>query len=128
VPGDSYPSSPDGDGEPRVSEHTPGGVGETAFEFALTVVALCKTLEESGQEVLARQLLRAGASVGANMEEVGAVRSRREFDRGIAMALRQARETNYWLRLLSQSGIAPEINFETYLEECLKLIRLLDAA
>ena len=128
VPGGSYPSPPDGDGEPRVSEHTPGGVGEKAFEFALTVIALCKTLEEGGQEVLPRQLLRAGTRIGANLEEVGAAEGRRDFDRRIASALRQARQTNYWLRLLSQSGIAPEINFEPYLEDCRELLRLLDAA
>jgi len=126
VPGDSYPSSPDGDGEPRVSEHTQGDGGEKAFEFALKVIALCKTLEESGQEVLARQLLRAGTSIGASLEEVGVAESRRDFNRQMARALRQARQANYWLRLLSQSGIAPEINFAPYLESCLELIRLLD--
>ena len=127
VPGDSYPSPPDGDGEPRVSEHTPADVGEKAFEFSLTVIALCKSLEACGEEVLARQLLRAGTSIGASLEEVGAAESRRDFDRRMASASRQARQTNYWLRLLNQSGIAPEINFEPYVEKCLELLRLLAA-
>jgi four helix bundle protein len=128
VPGEIYPSPPEGDSGPRVSEDAPGCVGEKAFEFALTIVALCKTLEESGEEVLARQLLRAGTGVGATLEEVGAAEGRRDFDRRMAGASRQARQTYYWLRLLSQSGIAPEIDYESNLENCLELIRLLDAA
>jgi putative PIN family toxin of toxin-antitoxin system len=120
VPRESYPDGSDGDGEPRVSERASGDVGEKAFEFALTIIALCK------KEVLARQLLRAGASIGANLEDVGVAESRKEIDRRMAIALRQARETKYWLRLLSQSGIATEINFEPYVEKCLELLRLLD--
>ena len=128
VRGDSYPDGWNGDGEPRVSDHAAGGVGEKAFEFALMVIALCKTLEERREEELARQLLHAGTSIGVTLEMVSAVESRRDFDRGMTIALNQARQTNYRLRLLSQSGIAPEIDFEPYLEKCLELLRLLAAA
>jgi len=128
VRGDSHPDGWNGDGEPRISEYAAGGVGEKAFEFALTVIALCKMLEERQEELLARQLLRSGTSIGATLEGVSAVESRRDFDRRMAIALKQTRETNYWLRLLSQSGVAPEINFEPYLEYCLELLRLLAAA
>jgi four helix bundle protein len=128
VPGASYPDGWNGDGEPRVSEHTPGNVGEKAFEFALTIIALCKTLEESREEELARQLLRAGTSIGAKLEQVGSTEDRREFDRRMASASRQARQTHYWLRLLSESETAPEIDFKPYLEKCLELLSLLAAA
>jgi putative PIN family toxin of toxin-antitoxin system len=126
VPRDSYPIPSDGDS--GVSESVPSAVREVAFEFALTVIALCKKLEEGQQEVLARQLLRAGASIGANLEDGGVAESRREIDRRMASALRQGCETKYWLRLLSQSGIATGINFEPYLEKCRELIRLLATA
>jgi putative PIN family toxin of toxin-antitoxin system len=119
--------SPDRDGEPRVSEHTPGGVREKAFAFALTIITLCKTLEEGREEVLARQLLRAGTGIGASLEELGTAENRREFDCRMAGALRKAHETKYWLRLLSESGVALEIDFEPYVEICLELIRLLDS-
>jgi putative PIN family toxin of toxin-antitoxin system len=128
VPGDSYPIPPDGDGDPRVSEQIPGTVREMAFEFALSIINLCKTLEEGRGGVLARQLLRAGASIGANLEEGGTAESRREYQRRMAGALRQGYETKYWLRLLSESEIAPETDFEPYLETCLELIRLLVVA
>jgi putative PIN family toxin of toxin-antitoxin system len=128
MPGDSYPSAPDSDGEPRVSEPAPGGVGEKAFEFALSVIALCQKLEEGREEVLARELLRAGTSIGANLEEVGAAEGRRDFHCRVASAFRQARQTYYWLRLLSESEIAPEIDFKPFLEKCLELLSLLAAA
>ena len=128
VPRDSYPSTPEGDSEPRVSEHLPERAGEKAFEFALSVIALCKTVADGREGVLARQLLRAGAGIGASLEDMDAGESRRDFDRRMAGALEKACETKYWLRLLNRSGIAPEINFEPYLETCLELIRLLAGA
>ena len=128
VDGDSYPSPSDGDGESRVSERSPGGVGEKTFEFVLTIINLSEKLDGGREEVLARQLLRAGAGIGASLEDMDAGESRRDFDRRMAGALEKACETKYWLRLLSRSGIAPEINFEPYLETCLELIRLLAVA
>ena len=127
VPRDSYPSRSDGDGESGVSEQMPGAVGEKAFEFALSIIALCKTLEPGREEVLVRQLLRAGTSIGACLEGVGATERRRDFDRRVASALRNAHETTYWLRLINESGIALEIDFEPYLETCFELIRLLNS-
>jgi putative PIN family toxin of toxin-antitoxin system len=128
VPRDSYPDERDGDGESRVSEQVSSGVGEKAFEFALSIITLCKKLEEDQEEVLARQLLRAGAGIGSNLEDVGVAESRGEFARRMGSASRQAHETKYWLRLLSEAGIAQEIDFEPYLEKCRELIDLLDAA
>lgn len=127
VPCDSYPSPPDDDDESRVSEEMQEGVGEMAFEFAQSVINLCKTLEEGRGGVFARELMRSGASIGANLEEVDVAGSRRDFDRRMAGALRNARETKYWLRLLSESGLASEIDFDPYVESCLELIRLLDS-
>ena len=127
VPRDSYPSPSDGDGESGVSEQMPGAVGEKAFEFALSIIALCKTLEQGRENVLARQLLRAGASIGASLEEMGAAESRKDFDHRVASALKNAHETTYWLRLINESGIAPETDFGPYLETCLELIRLLSS-
>jgi len=127
VDGDSHPRLSDGDGESRVSERSPGGVGEKAFGFALSVIALCKTLEDGREGVLARQLLRAGAGIGASLEDMDAGKSRRDFDRRMTGALEKACETKYWLRLINESGIAPKTDFEPYLEACLDLIRLLNS-
>ena len=128
VPRDSYPDERDGDGEPQVSEPAPGRLGDKAFGFALAVIGLYQKLEGGQEEALARQLLRAGAGIGANLEDVGIAESRREFVRRMESASRQAHETNYWLRILSEAGSAQEIDLEPYLEKCRELIDLLDAA
>jgi len=127
VPADSYPGPPDENGGPRVSEDTAGTTRQKAFDFALSIIALCEILDENRQYILARQLLRAGTSIGANIEEAGAAESRRDFAHKMGIASKEARETNYWLRLLSQSGIAQKINVKSHLEKSLELIRLLTA-
>jgi putative PIN family toxin of toxin-antitoxin system len=124
---DSYPIPTDRD-DPTVSEPFTDSMGERAFEFALSVVVLCKTLEENQHHAVAHQLLSAGAGIGAGLEKAGGGESRSEFDRRMAIASDKARETRYWLRLLNQSGIVQGVNFETHLESCVELIRLLDAA
>ena len=124
---DAYPTLPDENGGSRVSEDTAGASRQKAFEFALSIIALCKTLDENRQYVLSRQLLRAGTSIGANLEEASAAESRRDFLHKMSIASKEARETNYWLRLLDQSEAAPEINLKPHLEKSLELIRLLTA-
>jgi four helix bundle protein len=86
------------------------GIQERTFELSVRIVKLCQNLDgKSGVgRVLSRQLLRAGTSVGANVEEARAGQSRADFVSKNAIALKEARETDYWLRLLAASGIVPE--------------------
>ena len=124
---DSYPSPSDHDNGFKVSESTSDTTRERAFEFALSIVKLCRALEKDRHYVLAKQLLRAGTSIGANIEEAGAAQSRRDFLHKMSIASKEARETNYWLRLIQEAEISPTIDFSTYLEDSLTLIRLLTA-
>ncbi|MEX2115734.1 MAG: four helix bundle protein [Bacteroidota bacterium] len=55
-------------------------------------------------DVVGRQLIRAGTSVGANVEEATAADSRRDFGYRMGIALREARETRYWLRIVVKRG------------------------
>jgi putative PIN family toxin of toxin-antitoxin system len=126
-PDSSYPSPLDENGGSQVSEDTAGATRQKAFEFALSIIALCKILDDNRQYILSRQLLRAGTSIGANIEEASAAESRRDFAHKMAIASKEARETNYWLRLLDQSEVASEITLKPYLEKSLELIRLLTA-
>jgi four helix bundle protein len=72
------------------------------------VVRLCRHLK--GAPVarhLGSQLLRSGTSIGANLEEAHAGQSKRDFISKASIALKEARETLYWLRLLEASGLVP---------------------
>ncbi len=77
-------------------------IRERAFQFAVRVVKLCKYLEKNSDvsRNVISQLLRAGTSVGANLEEAKAGQSTADFIHKNAVALKEARESNYWLRLI----------------------------
>jgi four helix bundle protein len=77
-------------------------IRERSFQFAVRIVKLCKYLEKSSdvsRNVLL-QLLDAATSVGANLEEAKAGQSRADFIHKNAISLKEAREANYWLRLI----------------------------
>ena len=77
-------------------------VRKRAFEFAVRIVRLCRHLERSTQvsRSLTSQLLRAGTSVGANLEEAQAAQSRNDFIHKNSISLKEIREAKYWLRLI----------------------------
>lgn len=77
-------------------------IRDRAFEFAVRIVKLCKYLETNtdvSRNVIS-QLLRSGTSVGANLKEARAGQSTADFIHKNAIALKEARESNYWLRLV----------------------------
>ncbi|MBP9691075.1 four helix bundle protein [Candidatus Woesebacteria bacterium] len=78
-------------------------IQEKSFNFALTIIVLYKKLLLSNEHVLSRQLLRSGTSIGANIEEAIAAQSRRDFLAKMYIALKESRETKYWLRLIHES-------------------------
>jgi len=71
---------------------------ERTFEFAVRVVNLCRNLDKSpgASQTLARQLLRSGTSIGANIEEGQASQSKADFISKYSIACKEARETHYW--------------------------------
>lgn len=89
------------------AEAKPRDICERTFAFSVRVVRLCQSLDgrPGVNATLARQLLRAGTSIGANLEEAQAGQSRGDFISKISIALKEARETDYWLRLLDATEI-----------------------
>jgi four helix bundle protein len=77
-------------------------IRQRTFAFAVRIVKLCQFLEKHSDvsKTLIRQLLDAGTSVGANLEEAQAGQSKPDFIHKNAISLKEARETNYWLRLI----------------------------
>lgn len=86
-------------------------IDKRAFEFALRVIGLINLLPNTAAgKVFAQQLARSGTSVGANIEEARGGYSKNDFAYKMSIALREARESNYWLRLIEGSGlIKPDI-------------------
>ena len=105
-------------------------ITERSFEFALRIIKLCQFLNKKyvmENNVLAKQLLRSGTSVGANVEEAQAGQSRKDFINKMAIALKEARETNYWLRLLEASKIVPKGKLTELIKESEEIKRIIGA-
>ena len=98
---------------------------DKSFLFAVQIVRVCRKLSKADPaHVLSLQLLRSGTSIGANVEEAQQAQSRKDFVSKLGIALKEANETAYWLRLLRASGYSIE---QTLFEQCSELIRLLTA-
>lgn len=102
---------------------------ERTFRFSVSIVSLCKSLEDKGwtARTLGQQLLRSGTSIGANIEEGQGAQSKADFISKYSIARKEARETNYWLRLLMDSKILSEDKVEKDLEESNEIIAILTA-
>jgi len=101
-------------------------IRDKSYAFALRVVKLCRYLNEERREyVLSKQLLRAGTSIGANVEEASGGQSDRDFTSKLAIAYKEARETCYWLRLLRDSDYLTPKQADSLLADNEELLRLL---
>lgn len=96
-----------------------------SFNFAIRIIKLSKWLQNHNYFELSSQIVRAGTSIGANVEEALAGQSRKDFIAKMAIASKEARETNYWLRLFVESGVLPEDMAGSIISESEELIKLL---
>jgi four helix bundle protein len=97
-------------------------------QFALRIIKLSCALPQTREgDVLGRQLLKSGTSVGANYREAQRASSRRHFVTILETALREADESDYWLELLSESGIIRPSRLALLANECRELVAILSA-
>ena len=103
-----------------------GVVRDKSFQFALDIIQLSRELKKYREFVFADQLLRSGTSIGANVEEARAAQSRKDFISKMAIASKEARESHYWLRLIIQARVLPDVRFaEQLLCQCQEIVNLL---
>ncbi|MBC7912149.1 MAG: four helix bundle protein [Pyrinomonadaceae bacterium] len=104
-------------------------IQERTFDFAVRIVKLCQRLDEQPGtgRTLGRQLIRAGTSIGANVEEAQAGQSKADFISKYAIALKEARETVFWLRLLAATDILPAVRLSDLQVEAEELTRIIGA-
>ena len=74
---------------------------------------------------MSKQLLRCGISIGANVAESEHAQSRADFCSKLNIALKEAAETDYWLRLLHQSGCLNDAEFQSVFNDCKEIDSLL---
>jgi four helix bundle protein len=105
----------------------PQEIGERAFAFAVRIVKLCQVLDEKPgvSRTLANQLLRSGTSIGANLAESKGGQSRADFLSKVSIALKEARETHYWLLLLIGTDMISNSQLAPLLDEANQLVAIL---
>jgi len=97
---------------------------DLSFEFSLGVIQFCEKLESNKKFVIARQLLKSGTSIGANIREAQNSESKADFIHKLKIAAKEADETDYWLELCKQSENYPDPNH--LLMQILELKKLLN--
>ena len=103
-------------------------VGQKAYDFAILIIQIYKELSSEKREfVLSKQLLRSGTSIGANINEAISSESKKDFVHKLSIALKESRETSYWLRLLSGSAFIEKDKFIIASDNCNQLIKLLNS-
>jgi len=97
--------------------------------FVLRIVRLYKYLREHHESVIAKQMLRSGTSIGANIAENRYAQSKADFASKLQIALKEASETEYWLELLRDAELVePSPAFDSLCDDCTELLKMLTAS
>ena len=100
-------------------------IKQKSYDFALKIVRFCTQLKEDRHYEISSQLLRCGTSIGANVEEALAGSSKKDFFAKMSIASKEARETNYWLRLIKDAGLFDKKCLQKLISESDELVKIL---
>ena len=101
-------------------------IAEKSKAFALRIIRLFQYLRsEKNEYIMSKQLLRSGTSIGANVREATRAQSKADFNAKIAIALKEAEETAYWLELLFESDYLGKRAYHSIYSDCNEICKLL---
>jgi four helix bundle protein len=102
-------------------------IKKRAFQFALDTIKFIDQLDKKDLSVhiIARQLIRSGTSIGANVVEAQACSSKKDFTNFLTHALKSANETKFWLALLRESGKGERKSIDKLLSEAKEIANIL---
>ena len=105
---------------------TPQDIQRRTFDFGVRVIELVERMPRTlSGEVLARQLIRAGISVGANMQEADGAESKKDFIHKTTIAYKEVRESRYWLDTIKATVLKNDDEVITLRQEADELVRIL---
>jgi len=102
-------------------------IGDKSYAFSLQIISIYKVLKEENEFILSKQILRSGTSIGANVNEAISAVSKKDFVNKLSIALKEARETKYWLNLLKDSNYLNQDIFNISNRDCNELIKILSS-
>ena len=103
-------------------------IEDKALYFSVRIVNLCKFLTEEKHEFnISNQLFRSGTSIGANLAEAESAISKKDFLAKVYIALKESRETKYWLDLLYRTNYLVKNQYESIAQDADEMFRLLNS-
>lgn len=116
------------EGHAEVGAAPEDGIAERTLEFSSQLIRFFRTLGRSDEaRLLGRQVLKSGTSIGANVHEAQSAQSRADFLCKMQIAHKEARETAYWLMLLSREHLGDAAQLAPLRAESARILRLLSA-
>lgn len=107
-------------------EGSKNNLSERLFEFVINVLKLIKKIKfTESNRVIIYQLSKSSTSAGANYEEAQAGSSKADFNNKVNIALKEMRETNYWLRIIKEMGLGAVEETEFLIKESEELKKIL---
>lgn len=111
-----------------IAKYAPQDIQERTFRFGVRIVQLVNRLpRQIGSIEIARQLVRSGTSVGANVQEADGAESHADFVHKIKLARKEALESRYWLRVIYEAEITQDPQIPLLRDEADQLSRILYA-
>ena len=101
-------------------------IQQKSYAFALRIVKVYQYLcDEKREFTLSKQLLRCGTSVGANVEEAIGGQSDKDFFAKLTISYKEARETQYWIRLLTDTGYLSKDQSDSLLNDIIEIQKII---
>jgi four helix bundle protein len=101
-------------------------IKEKSYAFSLKIISVYQELTLDKREfILSKQLLRSATSIGANVEEAIGGQSKNDFIAKMSISYKEARETHYWLNLLTDSGFLKREQSVTLIHDCEEILKIL---
>ena len=104
-------------------------INNKTLTFALRIIEMVKYIREKDNEnVLTKQVLRSGTSIGASVRESEFAQSQQDFIHKLSISLKEANETDYWLCLLNKAGYIDDASYVSMKNDCDEITAILIAS
>jgi len=100
-------------------------ISQKSLKFGVRIYRLCKYLEEKREYIIARQLLKSGTSVGANIHEAIYAQSDIDYISKYSIAQKECSETLYWLEILKETEVLTNEEYESIHTDAVEIMKLL---
>ena len=107
---------------------SPSDIQSRTMEFGVRIVELVDRMGRTlASETMARQLIRSGISIGANMEEADGAETKKDFIHKVSLAYKEARESRYWLAVIRRTVMKSDLPVGEIWQEADEIVRILFA-